>query len=82
MAKKPVKGVAGKNTGAKTRKAINAAQKKGCTLEQIGRASNRSPDTISRIKSGDIKNPPSNVATSVQKGCAKVKPKAKPKAKK
>ena len=73
MAKKPMKGVAGKNTGAKTRAAINSAQKKGCTLKEIGAASNRSPSVISAIKSGDIKNPPADVAAAVQKGCTKAK---------
>jgi len=71
MAKKPKKGVAGTNTGAKTRAAINTAQDKGCTIAQIAKDSNRSPSVISAIKSGTIKNPPSNVATAVQKGCKK-----------
>ena len=67
----PKKGVAGVNTGTKTRAAIRGAQSKGCSLKQIGAASNRSPGVISSIKSGTIKNPPSNVAKAVQAGCRK-----------
>jgi len=72
-AKKPApkKGVAGKGTGSKTRSAISGAQAKGCTLASIAKSSNRSPSVISAIKSGTIKNPPSNVASAIQKGCKK-----------
>lgn len=65
--KAPKKGVAGKSTGAETRKAINAKVKSGSTLKQIGRASNRSASTISQIKQGDIKNPPKNLAANIRK---------------
>lgn len=75
--KKPMKGTVGKNTGGKTRAAIKAAQSKGCTLKQIAKGSNRSVDTISAINSGDIKNPPSNVAASIVKACKNAKPKKK-----
>ena len=77
LLKNQKKGVAGKNTGAKTRKAIKDAQKKGCTLAEIGRAANRDPSVISDIKRGEIKNPPSNVATAIQKGCKKESSKKK-----
>ena len=66
---KPKKGVAGVNTGGKTRKAIRAAQAKRCSIKSIAASSNRSPGVISSIKSGVIKNPPSNVAKAVQEGC-------------
>lgn len=69
--KKPMKGVAGKGTGSKTRSAISRAQNKGCSIASIAKSSNRSSSTISQIKSGTIKNPPSNLASAVQKGCKK-----------
>lgn len=75
MAQKPKKGVAGASTGTKTRRAINAAIKRGCSQEQIARSARRDSSVISDIKLGKIKNPPSNVATSIQKACAKAKPK-------
>ena len=65
----PKKGVPGYKTGAKTRTAIRAAQSRGCTLAQIGRAARRSVSVVSAIKSGTIKNPPANVATAIQKAC-------------
>lgn len=67
---KPKKGVAGVGTGAKTRAAISAAQKAGCSLKEIASASSRSVSVISAIKSGAIKNPPADVASDIQKGCA------------
>lgn len=67
MKKKPKKGVAGKNTGAAARKAIITAQKKGMTLEEIGNIANRSASVISAIKTGEIKNPPRNVASNIRK---------------
>lgn len=66
MVDKPKKGVAGKNTGAKTRKAIEYAENKGFTQEQIARAANRSVSVISAIKSGEIANPPSNVSSMIR----------------
>ena len=75
MAKKPKKGVAGKNTGAATRKAINAKQKQGLTNAEIARAAMRSPGVISAIDTGTIKNPPSNLAGKIRKAKAKKKKK-------
>lgn len=66
----PQKGVAGKGTGAKTREAIRTAQMAGCSLKEIADASDRSVSVISAIKAGTIKNPPSDVAGDIQKGCA------------
>ena len=67
MANKSNKGVAGNNTGASARAAIREAQKIGLSLEQIGRASNRSASTISQIKAGEIKNPPANLAGMIRR---------------
>lgn len=67
MASKSKKGVPGKNTGPAARRAIREAEKRGLTLEQIARASNRSASTISQIKNGEIKNPPSNLAEKIRK---------------
>jgi len=64
---KPKKGVAGKHTGAKTRKAISAAKKRGATTKQIARAGMRSVSTINNIASGNIKNPPRNLAAKIRK---------------
>ena len=61
------KGTIGKKTGGTTRKAIKAAMKKGCTAEEIGRKANRSPSTISKIATGEIKNPPKGLAASIRK---------------
>jgi hypothetical protein len=69
----PKKGVPGKNTGAAARAAIRAAQRKGMTLEQIGNIANRSESVISAIKSGEIKNPPRNVASNIRKRSTKQK---------
>jgi len=74
-ASKPKKGVAGKNTGAKARKAIRKQVKKGSTLKQIGTATGRDDGTIGRIESGEIKNPPADLAAKVSK--AKVTKKKK-----
>lgn len=67
-AKKPQKGVAGKSTGGEARKAIKAAESKGRTIKQIASSARRSPDTISAIKSGEIKNPPASLAKNIRKG--------------
>lgn len=69
--KKPRKGVAGKGTGGSARKAIRAAQKRGCTLSSIARSTRRDPSTIGDIASGKIKNPPRNLAGAVRKCKAK-----------
>lgn len=63
----PKKGVAGKKTGGAARKAIKARKAAGSTTAQIARAANRKPSTISNIESGNIKNPPKNLAASVRK---------------
>ena len=71
---KPMKGTPGKGTGATARKAIRAAEKRGCTQAQIGTAAKRSASTISGIKSGTIRNPPRNLAANVRKSkCGKRK---------
>ena len=67
MDDKPKKGVAGKSTGGKSRKAIRTKISGGCSLSAIGRAANRSASTISQILSGSIKNPPSNLSTNIRK---------------
>lgn len=64
---KPKKGVAGKNTGSKTRKAIAAKKKSGSTTKQIAKAAMRSDSVISAIASGEIKNPPANLAAKISK---------------
>ena len=64
---KPKKGVAGKNTGGTTRKAISAKKKSGSTTKQIAKAAMRSESVISAIASGDIKNPPANLAGKIRK---------------
>jgi predicted transcriptional regulator len=66
-AKKPQKGVAGKNTGASTRKAIRAKEKQGITQVDIAKAAMRDPSVISDISKGKIKNPPSNLAAKIRK---------------
>ena len=65
--KKGGKGSEGKGTGTRTRSAIKAAQKRGNSLGQIGRAAGRDADTISAILSGKIKNPPASVAAAAKK---------------
>lgn len=70
MAKEaPKKGVAGKGTGAATRKAIADAQKAGCSLQDIASRANRSASTLSQIKAGTIFNPPADLAKTVQDAC-------------
>ena len=71
MAKHPRKGIAGKGTGGAARTAIRTARKRGCTSKTIGRAANRSPSTINNIASGNIRNPPRNLAGNVRKCKAK-----------
>ena len=65
-ATKPKKGTPGKGTGGSARSAIRAAQKRGCTLESIGKATNRDAGTISQILDGSIKNPPKDLAGKVR----------------
>ena len=67
------KGQAGKNTGSKTRTAIAAAKKKGCSDAEIGRAAGRSPSTIQSIRDGSIKNPPNGLAGRIRKTKCKKK---------
>ena len=62
-AKKPKKGVAGKNTGASARKAISKAKAKGSTTKDIAKATNRDPSTVAAIEAGTIKNPPKNLSS-------------------
>jgi len=66
---KAKKGSVGKNTGGATRRAIRAAQSRGCSLEQIGRATSRDGSTISAIKTGTIRNPPAGLAGRISKSC-------------
>ena len=73
MAKKPKKGVPGTKTGAAARKAIRAKVKSGCSLAEIGNMANRDASTISAILSGEIKNPPANLAGNVRKAKCKKK---------
>jgi len=70
MAKTPEKGVAGKDTGSKTRKAISAARKRGSTTQDIARAARRDDSTIALIESGIVKNPPGNLAGAIKKSKA------------
>lgn len=67
MAEKPQKGVAGKNTGAATRAAIAAQKRQGKTTGAIAIAAMRSESTINNIASGNIKNPPKNLAVKIRK---------------
>ena len=67
------KGVAGKNTGMAARSAIQKAMDGGHTLEEIGKAASRSADTISKIKSGDVSNPPAELVAAIR--AMKAKPK-------
>ena len=67
MAKHPRKGVAGKNTGSKTRKAISTAKKRGASTKQIATAGMRSASTINQIEEGTIFNPPANLAGKINK---------------
>lgn len=72
-AKKPKKGVAGKNTGGAARKAIRTKEKQKLTQADIARAAMRDPSTISDIKTGKIKNPPANLAAKIRKAKPKKK---------
>lgn len=56
------KGEEGEGTGAAARKAIRAKEKQGLTQEQIGKIARRSASVIGAILSGEIANPPSEVA--------------------
>lgn len=67
MAKKMKKGEEGKGTGGGVRKAIRKANKRGISNEKIARSTNRTAATISDIKSGEIKNPPAGLASSINK---------------
>ena len=67
----PKKGIAGKNTGGKTRLAITDKMKAGSTTKQIARAAMRSTSTINNIASGNIKNPPRNLAGKIRKAKTK-----------
>lgn len=67
------KGVAGKGTGSSARAAIQKAIDGGHTLEEIGRAAGRDASTISAIRSGEIKNPPPELADAIRR----LKPKKK-----
>ena len=59
------KGEEGKNTGSAVRSAIRAAVKKGLSMEDIGKATNRTGGTISAILAGEIKNPPSGLSAQI-----------------
>ncbi len=65
--KAPKKGVAGKNTGGKTRAAIKSKKRAGSSVKQIAKAGMRHPSTIQSISSGEIKNPPRNLAGKIRK---------------
>lgn len=73
MASKGKKGTVGKKTGVANRKAIKSAVNKCNTLEQIGRATGRSASTISKIASGEIKNPPAGLSARINKMSKKCK---------
>ncbi len=65
--KAPKKGVAGRGTGGAARKAISSAKKRGATTKSIAKAAGRKASTINQIASGNIKNPPRNLAKNVRK---------------
>lgn len=69
---KSMKGEAGDNTGGAARKAINKAQKKGLTNEEIGEKVGRSGNTISQIDKGTIKNPPQSLVETLKRNQGKV----------
>ncbi len=78
MAKAGKKGIqGGRKSGGATRRAIRAAEKRGLTQEQIGRAAMRSPGVISAIKTNTIKRPPDGLATKINKGVKGKKSKKK-----
>ena len=60
------KGTEGKKTGSATRKAIASKMRGGSTAAQIAAKVNRSPSTIAKIKSGDIKNPPKSLSGKIR----------------
>lgn len=60
------KGQPGKSTGGKARRLINKAQE-SLTNKQIGGKTNRSPNTISQIDRGSIKNPPASLLKKLKK---------------
>lgn len=64
---KPKKGIAGEDTGDKSRKAIKKAKARGATDASIGKAANRDESTIGQIERGSIKNPPEDLAGNVKK---------------
>lgn len=66
MADKPQKGVAGDDTGGKTRRAIREMLKKGATIESIAAAADRDSSTIEQILRGSIENPPSDLAGKIR----------------
>lgn len=61
------KGDEGDDTGARTRRAIRAKMKQGLTQVEIGKIARRDPSVIGAILSGEIKNPPSEVAKRLNK---------------
>lgn len=63
----PKKGVAGINTGEKTRKVIDRAINKGFTIKEIAQAAKRSEDVIRSIISKEIKNPPRDLVDNIKK---------------
>jgi len=67
MHTKPKKGTAGHGTGGTARKAISAAKSRGASTKSIARAAGRKPSTINNIASGNIRNPPRNLAKNVRK---------------
>lgn len=56
------KGDEGDDTGARTRRAIRTKMKEGLTQVEIGKIARRDPSVIGAILSGEIANPPSEVA--------------------
>ena len=60
------KGEEGKNTGGKARRMIQILMDAGMSQEQIGSGVDRSASVIGSILSGEIKNPPESLITSLR----------------
>lgn len=60
------KGNAGDGTGVEVRQEIGRLMDGGWTLVQIGQRVDRDPSTLSAIRSGEIKNPPSSLLAALK----------------
>ena len=65
-AEQPQKGVAGEGTGADTRAAIRAKLEQGFTHEDIANDIGRDVSIIGKILSGEVANPPYDLAAKIR----------------